>query len=93
MSRDDSVPTVSGQVRDFSSPVSANLVSEMERTGRTIAEVAAALRVGERQITRWRAGQEPRFASVAALAQLFGREVAWFYTDHVEPRNGDREAA
>lgn len=73
---------MSSQIKDKACPVSRNLTVEMERTGQTIADVAQALGVGERQITRWRGGQEPRFRSVVHLARLFGRDDAWFYTDH-----------
>lgn len=84
MCRDCNVPNVSGQVEDFQTPVSANLIAEMSRTGMTVSQVASALGVAERQVTRWRGGQEPRSKFVARLAELFEREAGWFYTDHSE---------
>jgi hypothetical protein len=74
---------VSGQEQDISNPIAANLIAEMARTGETIASLAAALGVGERQITRWRGGQEPRWSFVRQMEQHFGREAGWFYTVHV----------
>lgn len=75
---------MSGQEQDFLAPIAANLIAEMERTRMTIAQVAAEAGVGERQITRWRGGQEPRWEFVCRLAKVFGREPEWFYADHAE---------
>lgn len=81
-SLDDRVPNVSGQVKDFS-PVPANLIAEMERARVTNTELARALGVSERQITRWRGGVTPRsYGLVSRMARYFGRSPEWFYTDH-----------
>jgi plasmid maintenance system antidote protein VapI len=74
------------------SPVTANLIAEMARTGATNTEVARALGVSERQITRWRGGQAASYRFVLRLAAYFGRRPEWFYTDHTEDDNGERAA-
>ena len=78
MCPDCSVPNVSGQAAD-TSPVAEHFIREIERTGMTNQEVARALNVSERQVTRWRGGQEPRYAVVVRMAKVFERPVAWFY--------------
>lgn len=57
----------------------------MARAGVTSTELARALGVSERQVTRWRGGQHPRYATVADIARYFGRPTGWFYTHHDEP--------
>lgn len=73
---------MSSQIEDKAAPVPDNLVAEIERTGSTNAEVARGIGVSERQITRWRGGQVPRYEFVVRLARFFGRETEWFYTEH-----------
>lgn len=74
---------MSSQTRDIpGGPIAANLISEMARVGATNADVARALKVSERQVTRWRGGQEPRYRFVALAARYFGRSPDWFYVDH-----------
>ena len=63
-------------------PISANIRSEQARTGTTRAQLSQATGITERQITRWRAGVQPRHESVIRLAEFFGRPVEWFYADH-----------
>lgn len=48
-------------------------------------EVGAAIGTHERQVRRWSVeGHEPSWRFVVALAELFGRDPAWFYLDHEE---------
>lgn len=48
------------------------------------AEVARQVGTTERNIHRWRAGMEPRYRFVKALAEVFGRETEWFYGEHTQ---------
>jgi transcriptional regulator with XRE-family HTH domain len=73
---------MSGQERDIPSPIASNLIAELRRTGMTNEQAARALGTSERQITRWRSGQQPSYRFLAQLAAMFGREIAWFYVDH-----------
>lgn len=73
---------MSGQAQDFS-PVPRNLIAEMDRTGVTNTELARALGVSERQITRWRGGVVPRdYDRISAMARYFGRSTEWFFSHH-----------
>lgn len=42
---------------------------------------AQALGVSERQVSRWRNGQQPRYASVVQWAHVFDRSVESFYAE------------
>lgn len=50
--------------------------------GRTSEEFARELGVTLRTVQRWRSGEgEPRAAELIRLAELLGRDPAWFYAD------------
>jgi transcriptional regulator with XRE-family HTH domain len=63
-------------------PIRENLLREIERTGVTNRELAHALGVSERQITRWKSDHMPSFTSVVVIARYFGRRPEWFYAMH-----------
>lgn len=72
-------------------PIRENLLSEITRTGVTNRQLAQALGVSERQVTRWKSDHMPTFASVVAIARYFGRRPEWFYASHPDSddtRNG-----
>jgi transcriptional regulator with XRE-family HTH domain len=46
-------------------------------------ELARMMGVDRRAVTRWEAGQHrPTDTNLAAMAELFGRDVGWFFSDH-----------
>lgn len=50
--------------------------------------VAAELGLDTRAVGRWeRAGISPSMTNLAKLSELFGREIAWFYTEHETERS------
>lgn len=101
--RDCIVPLVTSQLRDTERDraveltprrhVPANFLAEMARTGQPIRMVAQGLQVSERQITRWRGGQIPRYGFVERMAAYFGRSVEWFMADHSDDPHGWKDAA
>ena len=76
---------MSRQERDFSTPITAKLIAELERTEITNTQLARAIGVSERQVTRWRGGQVPRYGSVVRMAAYFGRTPEWFYANDEVP--------
>lgn len=61
--------------------------------GMTQAELARAIRTSERNIVRWEAGQnQPRIASINAIAKATGHEIDFFLTGSSEA-DEDEEAA
>lgn len=73
---------MSSQERDISHPVPANFRAEQDRLHWSNQQAARALDVSERQVTRWRGGQIAGHVFVLRMAKVFGRDIAWFYTDH-----------
>jgi transcriptional regulator with XRE-family HTH domain len=54
---------------------------------RTSEDFARELGVTLRTVQRWRSGEgEPRAAELVRLAELLGRDPAWFYADHDHPK-------
>jgi transcriptional regulator with XRE-family HTH domain len=56
------------------------LVQALNEQFITQAELARALEVPERTVTRWRYGRsQPRRANVRRLAEVLNRDPHWFY--------------
>ena len=77
--------------RHIKSIVGGNIRSARDASGLTQRELGARVNdMDSINVSRWeRAQVMPSAASMVALAEALGRDVAWFYTDH-EP---EREAA
>jgi transcriptional regulator with XRE-family HTH domain len=51
----------------------------------TNRQVGEAVGTTEHQVWRWRKGRvRPSDTTLAALAEVLGRDLAWFYVDHAE---------
>ena len=63
--------------------VAANLEAARRLARLTKPEVAGALGVDVRAITRWEAGTSiPTPANLVALGDLYGFDAGWFWADH-----------
>ena len=81
------VPNVSGQEQDLENRVTANFQAEFDRLGFPVAVVARKMGVSEKQIIRWRSGENtPQYRSVERIAAFFDRDPEWFYADHSDDR-------
>lgn len=63
--------------------VAQNIRHARVSAGMTQRTVAAELGLDIRAVSRWeRAGISPSMTNLAKLSDLFGHEIAWFYTEH-----------
>lgn len=63
--------------------VGANLSAARAAAGMKQLDVAQALGVDSQYVSRWERGKVmPTMANLHRLADVFGRDVAWFFTDH-----------
>lgn len=76
----------------ISTTLARNIRAARESADLTQRELAEHLDVDSVLVSKWeRARHRPNNANLAAIAQRFGRDVAWFYTDH--EKTPDRAAA
>ncbi len=74
--------------------VGRNLRIARKSRGLTQHQLAVALGCEDMAISRWERGQNrPSDINLVAIAEVFSREVAWFFTKHDEPDDDDRVAA
>lgn len=68
--------------------VGANLATARADAGMKQLDVAQALGVDSQYVSRWERGKVmPTLANLHRLAEVLGRDVGWFFTDHTT--NGD----
>ena len=69
--------------KDARTILAANLRFARKAKGWTQRELAAAVGVDTLAVSRWeRAAATPNGANLAGLAEVLGRQFAWFYVDH-----------
>jgi transcriptional regulator with XRE-family HTH domain len=68
--------------QEFREMVGRNIVRAREAIGLTQAELAAAIAIDRRQVSRWERGRvEPSHASLQRVADLTGQPFGYFYTE------------
>lgn len=76
-------PTVARNIRD------GRLAAAL-----TQRQVAEKIGVDAMLVSKWERGRHrPNDENLAALAQMLGREIVWFYTDHSRTSNGNGRKA
>lgn len=73
-----------GATKPLAAIVGENIRSARAALDLTQREVALRLGTGDvMAVSRWERGEhKPNDANLVALADVLGRSVAWFYTDH-----------
>lgn len=63
--------------------VARNIRMSRAASGLTQRQVAEEIGVDSMLLSKWeRAKHRPLDRNLAELARIFGRDIAWFYTDH-----------
>jgi transcriptional regulator with XRE-family HTH domain len=76
---------MSRQEPDTRELIGRNIAAAMDEAEITSAELARRLATHERGVRRWRNGEvAPTLDNLARLAREFGKDIAWFYTEHDE---------
>jgi transcriptional regulator with XRE-family HTH domain len=71
--------------RHIKSIVAGNLKAARESQGKRQLDVALGLGIDPTYVSRWeRAQVMPSLENLHALAEVYGRDVAWFYVEHKE---------
>lgn len=74
--------------------IAANITAAMTAKGLSAADLMRQTDFHERAVRRWQKGEvTPSLENMQRLAELLGRPVQWFYTDHADAESDLEPAA
>ena len=63
--------------------IGRNITAAREGAQMSKGQLARAVGVDRRAVTRWEQGQHrPTDTNLVLIAELYGRDLGWFYSDH-----------